>query len=356
MLTKDEEDFLNKIPGDRKAHVYQFDPKAVKIAEELIRSINNIYPHLEVKHMGASALGISGQNDIDIYAFSDPKDFDKYLPGLIKLIGEPLHSHKTFIEWKFKMGNFDIEFYLTTKNSKTMKKQIAVFETLKNSKDLLKEYEKLKVSMNGKSFKEYQEKKYEFYHRILSKKIKAILFDMVGVLVFKKDGYSPTTFDEINAQNIEDLFNHLDDKKLIEDIGGKLKLNKEEIERTIPLIPTKYEKFRELWKFLPELKKKYKTAVVNNGNSIALKYWKEKFDFDIFDLFINSAEEGVKKPDSKIFLLTCKKLEIRPKECLFMDDSLENIESAKSLGMKTIWWDKNENKEKLFTKFKKLVD
>jgi hypothetical protein len=30
------------------------------------------------------------------------------------------------------------------------------------------EYRKLKESMNGKSFKEYQEKKYEFYHKILN--------------------------------------------------------------------------------------------------------------------------------------------------------------------------------------------
>lgn len=33
--------------------------------------------------------------------------------------------------------------------------------------------------------------------------IKAILFDMVGVLVFKKKDYSPKTSDEINAENIE---------------------------------------------------------------------------------------------------------------------------------------------------------
>ena len=181
--------------------------------------------------------------------------------------------------------------------------------------------------------------------------IKAILFDMVGVLIFKKDGYSPTTFDEINAQNIENLFNHLDDKKLIEDIKEKLKLNDEEIKRAIPLIPAKFERFNKLWNLLPELKKKYKLAVINNGNSIALGYWKEKFDFSIFDLFINSAEEGIKKPDPKIFLLACEKLKVKPEECLFMDDSLENVESAQKMGMKIIWWNREENKKDLLSKF-----
>ena len=168
MFTKDESNFLNKIPVDKNVYIYLFDPKAVRVAEDIIQSINNIYPNLKVRHMGASALEISGQNDIDIYAFSDPKDFDKFLPGLVKLFGELLHKHKNFIEWKFTKDNFDIEFYLTAKDSETMKKQIKVFEILKNNKYLLKEYEKLKESMNGKSFREYQEKKYEFYHKILN--------------------------------------------------------------------------------------------------------------------------------------------------------------------------------------------
>ena len=97
-------------------------------------------------------------------------------------------------------------------------------------------------------------------------------------------------------------------------------------------------------------------AVINNGNSIARKYWKEKFNFSIFDLFINSAEEGIRKPDPKIYLLTCEKLSVKPEECLFMDDSLENIESAKKLRMKTIWWNKNEDKEKLLAEFEKLIE
>lgn len=69
-------------------------------------------------------------------------------------------------------------------------------------------------------------------------------------------------------------------------------LNNAEIEEAVRLIPEKYKRFEALWKLLPELKKKYKLAVINNGNSISLKYWKEKFDFSVFDLYINSAVEG----------------------------------------------------------------
>jgi len=188
------------------------------------------------------------------------------------------------------------------------------------------------------------------------KNIKAILFDLVGVLVFKKEDYIPTTPDEINAQNIESLFNHLDDKKLIKDVKEKLKLSDDEIQTAVRLIPEKYEKFDELWKLLPELKKKYKLVVINNGNAITKPYWNKKFDFSIFDLFLNSAEERIKKPDPKIFLLACAKLKVKPEECLFMDDSLENIKSAQKLKMTTIWWNKEADKTALIQKLKETVN
>lgn len=169
MLTKDEENYIDKIPNDKIVTIHPFDNQITEIVDEVITSINKIFPDLETIHMGASALEISGQNDIDIYAFSNPQDFNKYMSGLIKLFGKPLHIHGTFIEWGFIKSGFDIEFYLTSKDSETMKKQIEVFEILDNNKNLLIEYEKLKESMNGKSFKEYQRKKYEFYHKILNK-------------------------------------------------------------------------------------------------------------------------------------------------------------------------------------------
>jgi HAD superfamily hydrolase (TIGR01509 family) len=92
-------------------------------------------------------------------------------------------------------------------------------------------------------------------------------------------------------------------------------------------------------------------AIINNGNTIALKYWKEQFDFSIFDLYINSAKVGIKKPDPKIFLVTCRKLVVKPNECLFMDDSLENIKAAKKLGMQVIWWNKEVDKINTLNKF-----
>jgi len=189
-----------------------------------------------------------------------------------------------------------------------------------------------------------------------SKKIiKAILFDMVGVLIFKKLNYSASSKDEINADKIEKLYNHIDDQKLLADVKENLDLKEEDLQKALRCIPGKYEKFPKIWELLPSLKNDFKLAVINNGNALAKKYWDEKFDFSIFDIFIRSAEEKIKKPDPKIFLITCARLGVKPEECLFMDDSLDNIQAAEKLGMETIWWDKEEKREKVIDKFKDLI-
>lgn len=184
-------------------------------------------------------------------------------------------------------------------------------------------------------------------------KIKAILFDMVGVLVFKRGNYFPEDRKQLNAEKIEKLYNHLNDEKLLLDIKEKLGLTTKEINEALPYIPQKYEKFEKLWRLLPNLKKEYKMAVVNNGNSLADKYWKRRFGFGIFDVFINSAKEGIKKPDPKIYLLTCKKLRVRPEHCLFLDDLPKNIKAAKKLKMKAILWNRKRDS---YRKFVSLVN
>ena len=168
MLTSDEENFLKTIPASKKVSIKPFDPRIKDISKNLILDIKNVCSDLEIIHMGASGLEISGQNDIDIYALANPIDFDKYLPALTKLLGEPLHSHKSFVEWKFFKEGFEVEFYLTDPDSSSMQRQIKVFNILKSTPKLLEEYKNMKESMNGKSFRDYQRKKYEFYAKILN--------------------------------------------------------------------------------------------------------------------------------------------------------------------------------------------
>ena len=58
--------------------------------------------------------------------------------------------------------------------------------------------------------------------------------------------------------------------------------------------------------------------------------------YDLFDVIIESAIEGLRKPDPAIYRLACARLAIEPSEAVFLDDLGVNLKSARALGMTTI--------------------
>lgn len=57
---------------------------------------------------------------------------------------------------------------------------------------------------------------------------------------------------------------------------------------------------------------------------------------DAFDVVIESAVVGLRKPDPAIYELTCDRLGVSPPEAVFLDDIGANLKSARALGMHTI--------------------
>jgi non-heme chloroperoxidase len=55
-----------------------------------------------------------------------------------------------------------------------------------------------------------------------------------------------------------------------------------------------------------------------------------------FDVVVESAKEGLRKPDPRIYRLACERLGVAPEEAVFLDDIGLNLKSAKALGMTTI--------------------
>ena len=96
--------------------------------------------------------------------------------------------------------------------------------------------------------------------------------------------------------------------------------------------------------FLDSLQSKYKLFLLSNTNHIHLNefnkiYHQKKrtkpFD-DFFDKAYYSCDIGLRKPNADIyeFVLNENKLDVG--KTLFVDDSAQNIEAAKALGMQTI--------------------
>jgi putative hydrolase of the HAD superfamily len=56
----------------------------------------------------------------------------------------------------------------------------------------------------------------------------------------------------------------------------------------------------------------------------------------LFDVVVESAREGVRKPDPRIYALTLERLGVSAHEAVFLDDIGRNLKPARELGMHTI--------------------
>jgi putative hydrolase of the HAD superfamily len=80
-----------------------------------------------------------------------------------------------------------------------------------------------------------------------------------------------------------------------------------------------------------------KTAILSNLGDTVLANIERTFDWlPRFDVLVWSYQLKMAKPDPAIYLHTLRELAVDPAEALFIDDRLENIEAAQSLGMRAI--------------------
>lgn len=82
------------------------------------------------------------------------------------------------------------------------------------------------------------------------------------------------------------------------------------------------------------LRPQYVTAILSNAwddlRPLLEETWQIAYAFD--EIFISS-EMGVTKPDPKIYQMVLEALDLNPEETVFIDDFLHNIEAARKLGM-----------------------
>lgn len=78
-------------------------------------------------------------------------------------------------------------------------------------------------------------------------------------------------------------------------------------------------------------------SLISNMPNDFLMYLGENFHFlQYFDELVYSCEVGINKPDPRIYEFAIEKIGIPPDECLFVDDSLRNVEGARMIGMYAI--------------------
>jgi len=168
VITQREEAYLQTIPTNKKVAISPYNPRLSLLAQQIINEVQQRFPDATIRHLGAAALEIAGQNELDLYFLASQSDFGLYLRGIEKIFGKPRNMSETSVAWEFERDETVVEFYLTDPHSETMQRQIKVFELLQNNTSLRNTYEHIKKQYNGKLLKDYQRAKYEFYNAILS--------------------------------------------------------------------------------------------------------------------------------------------------------------------------------------------
>jgi putative hydrolase of the HAD superfamily len=90
--------------------------------------------------------------------------------------------------------------------------------------------------------------------------------------------------------------------------------------------------------FLRELKASgYRLALLTNNVREWERRWRTQLPVDeLFSLVVNSAHEGVRKPDPRIYRVLLDRLDAAASQCLFVDDDSGNCAAARALGMNVI--------------------
>jgi putative hydrolase of the HAD superfamily len=96
--------------------------------------------------------------------------------------------------------------------------------------------------------------------------------------------------------------------------------------------------------FLRELRARgYRLAMLTNNVREWEPLWRAMLPVDeLFEVVVDSAFVGLRKPDAAIYRLTCERLGVAPEACLFVDDVEPNVAAATAFGMAAVLFRSSE--------------
>ena len=171
MLTEDQKKWIAHHSDDSKIKIIPFDSSSQEKFEKVKLVIQSkLGESIEVKHRGATGLGIFGQDEIDVYVPVPPETFNSFIIPLTELFGKP-KSHYPLERARFVtfVDRKHVDVVLINKRCSGWLDHIKFRKYLKEYPEILRSYEQLKESCNGMSTREYYLRKVEFINDILSK-------------------------------------------------------------------------------------------------------------------------------------------------------------------------------------------
>jgi epoxide hydrolase-like predicted phosphatase len=87
----------------------------------------------------------------------------------------------------------------------------------------------------------------------------------------------------------------------------------------------------------------YRMAMLTNNVREWEPLWRSMLPVDeIFETVVDSAFVGHRKPESRIYAITLERIEMKPEQCLFVDDVQVNCEGAFRAGIRAVHFQGND--------------
>ena len=171
MLTKEQEKWVLHLSDTDTISIFPYDVKSQEIfgtiRKKIEQKIGSRYP---IEQHGATAFGISGQDEIDVYMPVSAEKFESVVKEMQRAFGDP---KSYYVERRARFGFRErgkrVDVFPINKETDDWKNLVAFETFLRENPSALEEYRMLKESGHGKSVRKYYQKKTEFINDILKR-------------------------------------------------------------------------------------------------------------------------------------------------------------------------------------------
>ncbi len=193
--------------------------------------------------------------------------------------------------------------------------------------------------------------------------IKNIIFDLGGVVLDINYQATIDAFAQLGISNFSKLYSQKSQQKLFDQFETGHVSSKGFVKgiQQMHSVQISNELIVKAWNamlkgvkknkldYIKSLRNQYHTILLSNTNEIHISAFEEEMSHkqlltqfkSCFEKIYYSSRMGLRKPHAICFEKVLKEQQINPKETLFIDDSTQHIEGAKTCGIKAVLFPQN---------------
>lgn len=184
------------------------------------------------------------------------------------------------------------------------------------------------------------------------------IFDLGGIIINIDYTRSIQAFEDLGIPNFDKLYNQFTQtdifdlfetgkisaqhfiNKLLDHLPSGISPNKVVSAWNAMILDAPKERIQLLQQLRSSGKQIYMLSNINEiHHERAWREWAKSSSLmpeEIYNKLYLSHQIGLRKPNTEVFEFVCKDIGIQPEQALFVDDSIQHIESARNFGLNTV--------------------